>query len=172
MKKIGLVVSTVAALMLISCANMPMGAGRSVGHCRAADPHCQGWRRATAVAHGADCGAGVWLARADRSGGGDGSRRADRCHGALAASRALCGVVVRLVGQRAHPGGESRAPGTGYGCRELRLADSLGIPHGGALQFPEDEQQLDMAALAQAIDHQQMLRADLQRRVATLLTES
>jgi len=29
MKKIGLVVSTVAALMLISCANMPMGAGRS-----------------------------------------------------------------------------------------------------------------------------------------------
>ena len=34
------------------------------------------------------------------------------------------------------------------------------------------EQQLDMAALAQAIDHQQMLRADLQRRVATLLTES
>lgn len=34
------------------------------------------------------------------------------------------------------------------------------------------EQQLDMAALAQAIDHQQVLRADLQRRVATLLTES
>ena len=34
------------------------------------------------------------------------------------------------------------------------------------------EQQLDMAALEQAKNDQQMLRADLQRRVATLLTES
>jgi replication-associated recombination protein RarA len=56
--------------------------------------------------------------------------------------------------------------------RPKSFNDVLGQDHVVRTLRNAIEQKLDMAAHAQAIDHQQVLRTDLQRRVATLLTES